>query len=464
VTSRIRRPLRVVTLALLVAASGPAWAQEPPEEASEDGADKEKGKKGQEKAPKPPRTVRPPPVPTLSLGGYAKATGELQLSDPFPFVGKARLQADLSGGIPVVGFRAMVNLDLDIASVADDQLADRAAEFRFVPVELRVDLHAGPVDVSVGKQYVFWGQTDWVNPTDLFTPWDYVNISSELEDYRIAPWAVRATAWARATSFDLVWVPWPQPHAIDFSSIAADGVILADPDLPSRDVLNSDVGLRIASRFFGIDASVMAFHGLDKRPGMDVAVDAVSGATTDPPIITMTPTFGTMWAVGGDISYGAGPVLFKGELANYWTGDGAGDDPFVRNPEIAAVLGITVVPHSAFNFTIQGNVNHLWKYDRDAEIATLSELGMPDPEAGPGTTGGLVERAALDIHDAVSIQVVAVQQFPDFGHFEMAFVQVRAARGLAIMTGVVLFGGEEASEFGRLQAGSRGFVEVKYAF
>ena len=57
-----------------------------------------------------------------------------------------------------------------------------------------VYLHKGFLDLSVGKQYVFCGQTDWVNPTDLFTPWDYVNISSELEDYRVAPWAIRATA------------------------------------------------------------------------------------------------------------------------------------------------------------------------------------------------------------------------------------------------------------------------------
>jgi hypothetical protein len=208
----------------------------------------------------------------------------------------------------------------------------------------------------------------------------------------------------------------------------------------------------------------MGFHGLDKRPGMHVTVDAVSGATDEPPIITMTPTYGMMNAVGGDISWGAGPILLKGEIANYWTGDLAGDDPFVRNPEIAAVLGVTVVPHSAINFTVQGTVNHLWKYDPDDEDATLVELGMPAPASGPTTTGGLVERVAVNILDVVSIQAVAVQQLPTFGHFEMAFVSVRAARGLTVLGGVVLFGGEEGSEFARLQADSRAFVEVKYSF
>ena len=449
-------------LAFALAVAGPVQAEEAPQPA--DDAPEPADEAPPPEEPPPTRPPRPPPVPTLTLGGYAKALGQLQLSDPWPFTGAARLQADIRGGIPVVGFRALFDLDLDISTVDDGDLADRSAEFRFIPVELRVDLHAGPVDVSVGKQYVFWGATDWVNPTDLFTPWDYVHISSELEDYRIAPWALRATAWVRATSFDVVWVPWPVPNAIDFSDVAAEGFVLGDTELPDRSIANGDIGARVSTRLGPVDLSVMGFHGLDKRPGMHVGVDAVSGATTDPPIITMTPTHGMMNAVGGDVAWGAGPILLKGEIANYWTEDLAGDDPFVRNPEIAAVAGVTVVPHQAVNFTVQGTVNHLWKYDPEDEDALLVALGMPEPASGPTTTGGLVERVSVDIRDVVTIQVVAVQQLPTFGHFEMAFVSVRAARGLTILGGVVLFGGEEGSEFARLQADSRAFLEVKYAF
>ncbi len=459
---------RIVLLAIALAVAAPVRAEEPapgdePEEpAPADEAEEPEPEPADEPPPPSTRPPRPPPVPTLSLGGYAKALGQLQLSDPWPFVGTARLQADIQGGIPVVGFRALFDLDLDVSSVTTDELTDRSAEFSFVPVELRVDLHAGPVDVSVGKQYVFWGVTDWVNPTDLFTPWDYVNISSELEDYRIAPWALRATAWVRATSFDVVWVPWPVPNAIDFSSDVPEDFILAETELPERSIANGDIGARIATRVGPVDLSVMGFHGLDKRPG--VRVDAISGATGAPPLVTMTPTHGMMNAVGGDVAWGAGPVLLEGEIANYWTDDLAGDDPFVRNPELAAVFGVTVVPHSAINFTVQGNVSHLWKYDADAEVERLRTLGMPEPGAGPATTGGLVERLAIDIRGVVSIQAVAVQQLPTFGHFEMAFVQVRAARGLTILGGVVIFGGEEGSEFARLQADSRAFAEVKYSF
>ena len=401
----------------------------------------------------------------LQLHGYAKALGELTLADPYPVGGKARLQADLTGGTSIVGFRAMFDLDLDVTSLPDDSPGERGAEVSLIPVECRVDIRGGALDLSVGKQYVFWGQTDWVNPTDLFTPWDYVHISSELEDYRIAPWAFRATAYHRATSFDLVWVPWPMPHVMDLSPMAEAGFEIGDPQLPDRSITHPDIGLRIATRFGGIDASVMGFYGLDKRPGMDMDVQVdTTTMPPPPPVITMSPTHGMMGAVGGDLAWGAGPLLLKGELAYYWTEDLDGDDPSVRNPELAAVTGLTLVPIHWLNFTVQGTVNRLSRYDPAAEELALSQLGMPDPSADPRTTWGIVERVAIDIRDVVGISVVSTQGLPAKDFFVMGYVSWRAADGLTVLAGVVAFGGPEDSRFGRVRDQSRVFTEVKYAF
>ncbi len=405
-----------------------------------------------------------PPKPSLDFHGYAKAAGELTLADPYPFGGSARLQADLTGRYGIADFRAMLDLDLDVNGLGTDELADRSAEVTIIPVELRVNLHPGPVDLSVGKQYVFWGQTDWVNPTDLFTPWDYVNISSELEDYRIAPWAIRATAYARATSFDLVWVPAPIPHAIDWSMMSDEGMSVADPVLPERNIKNGDIGLRIATRFFGIDAAIMGFHGLDKRPGTTMDVEMDLTVMPPEPIFALVPTYRMMSAVGGDLAWGAGPILLKAEAAYSWTEDLAGDDPEIHNPGLSAAAGITVVPHTAVNFTVQGHLDHRSKYDPDDEIAALEALGMPDPDVDPATSGGIVERASINIRDVVSIQVVAMQNLPTKDHFEMGFVSWRAADGLTVLAGVVFFGGPEDSEFGRIRDFSRVFAEVKYSF
>jgi len=395
--------------------------------------------------------------------GYAKAAADLTLADPYPVGGKTRLQADLSGGTRVVRFRAMFDLDMDVR--AGDEIRRRTAEFRLIPMECRVDLRLGPVDVVVGKQYAFWGQTDWVNPTDLFTPWDYVHISSELEDYRVAPWALRATAYVKATSFDLIWVPWPVPHTMDFTPMEAEGFAVAAPRMPARSIGSSDIGLRIATRFAGIDASVMGFHGLDKRPGMVMAADIdTSVMPPPPPVLTATPTYGMMSAVGGDLAWGAGPILLKGEIAYYWTEDLEGDDTTIRNPELAAVTGLTVVPAPWLNFTVQGTANRLSHYDPDAERAALADAGMPDPAVDPRTSWGIVERVAIDIRDTVSISLVSMQGLPDADWFGLGYVSWRAADGLTLLAGAVLFGGPDDSDFGRIEDYSRLFVEVKYSF
>ena len=399
----------------------------------------------------------------VELHGYAKAGADLTLASPYPVGGKARLQTDLSGGTRIVRFRAMFDLDMDVRAAGEPE--DRTAEFRVIPVECRMDLRLGPIDVVVGKQYAFWGQTDWINPTDLFTPWDYVHISSELEDYRVAPWALRTTAYVKATSFDLVWVPWPTPHVMDFSPMEAEGVTVDDPSMPRRSIGNSDIGIRVATRFLGIDASAMGFHGLDKRPGMVMTADIdTTVMPPPPPVLTATPTYGMMNAVGGDLAWGAGPILLKGEVAYYWTGDLAGDDPTVRNPELTAVTGLTVVPAPWLNFTVQGTVDHLTRYDPEAEEAALLAAGMSSVDVGPSTSWGIVERVAIDIRDIVSISLVSMQGLPEADWFGLGYVSWRAADGLTVLLGAVLFGGPDGSDFGRLGDYSRVFVEAKYSF
>jgi hypothetical protein len=395
----------------------------------------------------------------LEHHGYVKAQVEV-----LPFeeaVGAtARLQQQLSGGNDTASFVATFDLDLDLGLIGPTNLDDRAAELHILPVECYVTVHPSWFDLSAGKQYVFWGQTDWVNPTDLFTPWDYLHISSELEDYRIAPWALRFTAYVRDTSFDLVWVPLPRPDLMDFSMMADRNVGVGDPELPDRTLANGDFGLRIATRVAGFDLSAMAFHGLDKRPGMRMDVDT----TSMPPILTLVPSYGTMQAVGGDFARGFGPVLLKGEAAYYRTEDHDGDDPAIRNPELYAVAGLTYVPHTNLNLTVQGTVSHLFEYDPEVETATRQAMGEPDPDVDPVTAWGLVERAAWTWEDLLTVSVVGVQGIPEGDHSEMVLVSWRAADGLTVLAGAVVFGGPEESRFGRVRDASRVFAEVKASF
>lgn len=396
----------------------------------------------------------------VELHGYAKATGSFGLTDPLSFEGLSRLQVDASGRQGPGSFRATFDLDLDASLLDPGDPSARGAELSVLPVELKVGLHPRYFDLVLGKQYVFWGQTDWANPTDLFTPWDYVNISNELEDYRIAPWAVRCTGYLGDASLDVAWVPVPLPHAMGLEAMATDEIGVGEPSLPSRDITHGDLGLRLSGLFQGFDASVMAFHGMDKRPGMSLGFDP----TATPPMV-LTPSYGMMNAVGGDLSRAIGSsLLLKVEVANYWTEDLYGDDITVRNPELYSVAGLTWVPHPNFNLTVQGTSNHLWAYDPEVETATLQAMGDPDPQVDPVDAWGLVERAAWSWKDLLSLSVVGVQGLPEGDHFELAYVSWRAADGFTLLGGVLLFGGPDHTRFGAMKAERRGFAEAKYAF
>lgn len=395
----------------------------------------------------------------LELHGYAKA--QLQV---MPWTGdvapSARLQQDLGYRRDRFSFRAAFDLDLDFAALTGADVADRSAGLSILPVECKVALHADWFDLTVGKQYVFWGQTDWAIPTDLFTPWDYAHMSSELEDYRLAPWAARWTAWVRDTSIDLVWAPLPMPHAMDLSGAATETVAVGEAVLPERTLENGDLGLRVATRVGGFDLAGMAFHGLDKRPSMGMEVDT----TTMPPALTLVPTYRTMWAFGGDASRGFGPVLIKAEAAYYLTQDASGTEVDIRNPELYAVAGVTYVPHANFNFSVQGTANHLFLYDEDEEIARRQALGDMDPSVDPRDAFGVVERLQWTYKDQLMVSLTGMQMAHSGEHFEMAMASYKVADGFTALGGVVLFGGPEESGFGALQEQSRVWVEGKASF
>jgi hypothetical protein len=396
----------------------------------------------------------------FELHGYAKATASAGLTEPVVIEGLSRLQLDASGRQGPADFRATFDVDLEARAADPGDPADRSAELSLLPVELKVGLHPRAFDLVVGKQYIFWGQTDWANPTDLFTPWDYVNISNELEDYRIAPWGARATGYLGDVSLDLVWVPLPQPHAMGLEGMATDEIGVGDPVLPARDGLHGDLGARLNALFLGFDTSVMFFRGMDKRPSMNMTVDF-----SQDPWLILEPHYGGLSAVGGDLSRAIGDsLLLKVEIANYWTEDLDGDDPVVRNPELYSVAGLTWVPHPNVNFTVQGTSNHLWAYDPDADIAALQAMGDPDPQVDPVDAWGLVERGAWTWKDTVSVSVVGVQGLPEGDHMELAYVSWRAADGLTVLAGALVFGGPEDTRFGAMKAERRAFAEVKYSF
>jgi hypothetical protein len=82
---------------------------------------------------------------------------------------------------------------------------------------LTATLTRGWFTLDAGKQFIRWGKTDIVTPTDRFAPRDFLNV---IDSEFLAVTAVRAVALFGGETFEGVWVP---RFTADRSSISGGG-------------------------------------------------------------------------------------------------------------------------------------------------------------------------------------------------------------------------------------------------
>ena len=70
-------------------------------------------------------------------------------------------------------------------------------------------LHRGKFTAELGRQFIRWGKTDILNPTDRFAPKDY--LSSVVDTDFLGVSAARVTYETGADTIDVVWQPFFTP-------------------------------------------------------------------------------------------------------------------------------------------------------------------------------------------------------------------------------------------------------------
>jgi hypothetical protein len=102
---------------------------------------------------------------------------------------------------------------------------------------LAATLARGPFTVEVGKQFIRWGKTDIVNPTDRFAPRDFLNVT---DSEFLGVTAVRGTAQLGDHTFEAVWSPRFTPSRIP---LGTQRWAVVPPDLPPLPIVEGDSGL-----------------------------------------------------------------------------------------------------------------------------------------------------------------------------------------------------------------------------
>jgi hypothetical protein len=175
----------------------------------------------------------------------------------------------------------------------------------------------GRLTVDAGKQFIRWGKTEIVTPTDRFAPRDYLNVFDT--EYLAVP-GVRALGQLGAHSLDAVWVPVFTPSR---TPLPGKRWTVLPPEAPPVEAFERAIpegrqaGVRWGYVASGFEVSASFFDGFNHLPVVE---------PTGP--LSFRLAFPSMRMYGGDAVVPSRWVTIKGE-GGYFTSDEPTADDYV---------------------------------------------------------------------------------------------------------------------------------------
>lgn len=292
------------------------------------------------------------PVPLLaqaiSYRGFVEFHGTLfpqdAPNDKVNVVGDALARGEVFlKPAPWVQFAAGVDVRANTYDQVGDSwrpdIADRTALRPRVSVRrLNATLNRGPVTLDAGRQFIRWGKTDIVTPTDRFAPRDLLNV---IDGEFLAVNGARGLVALGSETIDAVWVPYFTPSR---APLLNQRWTVVPPSLASIPLVDqgssfprgSQAGVRWGHTGSGYEYSVSLFRGFNHLPDVETAVgrrasaDATSLEAGVPGMtsIGITRTYSSLTMLGGDAAVSMPWFTFKGE-AGFFTSSTPGTEEYV---------------------------------------------------------------------------------------------------------------------------------------
>ena len=340
----------------------------------------------------------------------------------------------------------------------------RGGELEIYPVEAYVSLYFPMVDVRLGKQFIFWGKTDWINPTDNINPWDYKNISSEIEDYRLPVTAIKTNWYLGPVTLEADWIPVflpdrvPLPTGVLQPGIPEEhvpAIVAAPPVLPAPTLGHSQGAFRLLHSVWGIDYSLSFYSGFDH--GFSLISEREGNK------IVLTPEYKPLKVFGGDFQRTFGRWGIKGEGAYFRTADLDGSNPEIANPHFKYVLGNDWTVNDRLSLTFQWVQDIQEKYNQSLEEKAARQNPM-HPEVPDRITSSVSGVMKWNPFDYMTSQIISVINLKDKDSFVLGFLSYEPADAIRFTLGGLFFTGPADSPFGRMDKEDKLFVEVKLSY
>jgi len=348
---------------------------------------------------------------------------------------------------PWLQFAAGIDLRANSHDQVEDawriDLADRSIlRPRAAVRRLSATFTRGPLTIDAGKQFIRWGKTDIVTPTDRFAPRDFLNVV----DTELLPVSgVRGAVQAGAETFEGVWLPRFTPSRLPlftqrWTAVPADAASVPLVDAGGALPDGSQAGVRWAHVGAAFEYSLSFFDGFNYLPNIDVDVRPA------PLRVELTRSYPAIRTYGADAAVPTRWFTVKGEAA-YFTSSSAAADEYV--------LYVVQLERQTGEWVIVGG------YAGEAVTTRRSTLVFaPDR----GLTRSIVARASYTIDPTQSIAFEgAVRQNADGVYAKAEYSQARGQHWRTTISGVAI-GGRADDFLGQYRRNSHLKASLRYSF
>jgi hypothetical protein len=297
----------------------------------------------------------------------------------------------------------------------------------------------GKLTVEAGKQFVRWGKTDVLNPTDRFAPRDFLNV---VDTDFVAITAARMTYGTQSDSIDLVFEPRLTPSRVPLVNqrwaVLPEGIPITEtaPVFPG--------GPQFGARWnhIGVVAeySLSFYNGYDNLPLSDPRF------RLDPPGVTAGRFYPQMRMYGGDAAVPLPYVTLKAE-AGYFTSAAPQSDEYV--------LYVLQLERQSGEWSfIGGYAGQV--LTRHGTTLAYSPLR--------GSTRALVTRAGYTIDTNRGFSVEAVIRQNLHGLYVKPEYTQAIGQHWRVTAGFVLIAGRDGDFLGQYHRNSHVLLELRYSF
>jgi hypothetical protein len=186
---------------------------------------------------------------------------------------------------------------------------------------LTANYHTGNLTLELGKQFVRWGKTDILTPTDRFAPRDFLTV---VDNEFLPVTAARLTYEKGIDTIDVVWAPLFTPSRIPLYdqrwAAVPPGITLRDDgaDFPA----GSQAGIRW-NRAGSVESAVSVYRGFNNLPSFQ---SSFAFTPSGEALVGLRRFYPQMLMVGGDAALPLPWLTLKGEAGYFSSTDSRADE------------------------------------------------------------------------------------------------------------------------------------------